>query len=684
MLGNARRLHCMDVQVRTFPVAALVALFTATGLWDQHVVEKPGEERGAGGRGGPQPVVVSFSVAALVASFVATGKWDAPTSVPRPHEQPPVAMQSLINHTHHTGGRGSTLLSCGDVESNPGPTTGKPPQAKGKAPRIDLAVPLPGPLAGIPRNIPILKCPISRDCIVLQASLEEHLNEAHRASLATHGDAAYAAWGMWRCNVCNWVSTRLHTCQGPTCLTLTEAERQHLHRLKIDPTYLGGDIVEALTPPRSQPPEMQRTPRRPRGGDVPTDRRNTVASSRRMAMLYCPFLECPNTQVAQSADALTKHLSRVHVTAGQPIPQDLLAQLRQTVCGPCAQLYPSTGSCTGCGVLPPLMGTSMDVDGGPVPGSSLQPEVPILGATDRVPLAPQGMQVTSLDGPAPATLSPTIDEVLQYSVSTVRHLPNAAIRPVAVLLEALIQDLVARPSWETAHRFFCFPKLVLRAGRGGKGKGAQTAVDIARRVRLFERGDIALLWSELQTATPARGQKTSRPTTRSQTTREEGTVDEQLPKAVVEAIRGLVQEGALSKAAKHLLSEGLADSSDPAIAEKLRNLHPLGTPVCLGDNYALPQHVASGLTEANAPDWARLIQEAVASFPPGSAPGPSGLRPCHLRDCMSKPGQASSLLLALTGLVAGAAEGRLPVGLAPIWCASNLIPLAKKDGGSAP
>ena len=154
--------------------------------------------------------------------------------------------------------------------------------------------------------------------------------------------------------------------------------------------------------------------------------------------------------------------------------------------------------------------------------------------------------------------------------------------------------------------------------------------------------------------------------------------------AVVEAIRGLVQEGALSKAAKHLLSEGLADSSDPAIAEKLRNLHPLGTPVCLGDNYALPQHVASGLTEANAPDWPRLIQDAFASFPPGSAPGPSGLRPCHLRDCMSKPGQASSLLLALTGLVAGAAEGRLPVGLAPIWCASNLIPLAKKDGGSAP
>ena len=82
----------MDVQVLTFLAAAIVALFTATGLWHEHVVEKPGEERGSGGRGGPQPVVVTFSVAALVASFVATGKWDAPTSVPRPHEQPPFAM----------------------------------------------------------------------------------------------------------------------------------------------------------------------------------------------------------------------------------------------------------------------------------------------------------------------------------------------------------------------------------------------------------------------------------------------------------------------------------------------------------------------------------------------------------------------------------------------------------------
>ena len=177
--------------------------------------------------------------------------------------------------------------------------------------------------------------------------------------------------------------------------------------------------------------------------------------------------------------------------------------------------------------------------------------MPFVGATDQAPRARGG---TPLDGPAPDSLKPNIDEVLQYSVSTVRHLPNAAIRPVAILMETLIQELVAGPSWETAHRFFCFPKLVLRAGHGGKDKGAQTAADITRRVRLFEKGDIALLWSELQTATPARGKKASRPTTRSQTRSGDNEADDQLPKSVVETIRGLVQEGALSKAAKHLLS----------------------------------------------------------------------------------------------------------------------------------
>ena len=55
-------------------------------------------------------------------------------------------------------------------------------------------------------------------------------------------------------------------------------------------------------------------------------------------MLYCPFTGCPNMLVAQSSDSLTKHLSRVHLAAGQSIPSELLVSLKQSACNPCGQL----------------------------------------------------------------------------------------------------------------------------------------------------------------------------------------------------------------------------------------------------------------------------------------------------------------------------------------------------------
>ena len=42
-------------------------------------------------------------------------------------------------------------------------------------------------------------------------------------------------------------------------------------------------------------------------------------------------------------------------------------------------------------------------------------------------------------------------------------------------------------------------------------------------------------------------------------------------------IRGLIAEGALSKAAKHLVSEGLANVLEGAVANQLRDLHPAGS-----------------------------------------------------------------------------------------------------------
>jgi len=90
------------------------------------------------------------------------------------------------------------------------------------------------------------------------------------------------------------------------------------------------------------------------------------------------------------------------------------------------------------------------------------------------------------------------------------------------------------------------------------------------------------------------------------------------------------------------------------------------------------------------PSWATdqlLAMEAVVrSFPPGSAAGPSGMRPQHLLDCLSSADSAAEvgLLEALLTLVTTISAGRLHPRAAPFLCAAHLIPLKKKDGGVRP
>ena len=101
----------------------------------------------------------------------------------------------------------------------------------------------------------------------------------------------------------------------------------------------------------------------------------------------------------------------------------------------------------------------------------------------------------------------------------------------------------------------------------------QLTADVMRRIRIFEAGHLATLWAEAQTSQQQPGPKA--PRTRAQVQADEAS----LPASSIHGIRNLVEEGALSKAAKHLLSEGLADVTDPQVLEKLRALHPAGEPI---------------------------------------------------------------------------------------------------------
>ena len=148
-------------------------------------------------------------------------------------------------------------------------------------------------------------------------------------------------------------------------------------------------------------------------------------------------------------------------------------------------------------------------------------------------------------------------------------------------------------------------------------------------------------------------------------------------------IRGLIEEGALAKAAKHLVSLGPIDTTNPDVVAKLRNLHPDGPTPVLGGSSHLPR-TNGAHPELEDAEWAQAAFQAVASFPPGSAAGPSGLRPCHLKECLRRPGSCAALQSGLGAFVEAGVRGNLPRAMATYMCSNNLIAIGKKDGGIRP
>ena len=122
--------------------------------------------------------------------------------------------------------------------------------------------------------------------------------------------------------------------------------------------------------------------------------------------------------------------------------------------------------------------------------------------------------------------------------------------------------------------------------------------------------------------------------------------------------------------------------------QALVDLHPSAKPHLL-PGADLPTEVASNVAfegdkDAQDAEWTKMARKAITSFPPGSAGGPSGLRPVHLNECCRKLGQGAPLAHALGQFARVALLQAFPAPMREILCASSLIPLRKKDGGLRP
>jgi len=97
-------------------------------------------------------------------------------------------------------------------------------------------------------------------------------------------------------------------------------------------------------------------------------------------------------------------------------------------------------------------------------------------------------------------------------------------------------------------------------------------------------------------------------------------------------------EGAPGRALQLLTSDGVCDSANPAVLARLRELHPQAAGPGLAD--PLPED-RPDVTPWWATDQLLAMEAVVRSFPPGSAAGPSGLRPQHLLDCLNSADSAA-------------------------------------------
>ena len=188
---------------------------------------------------------------------------------------------------------------------------------------------------------------------------------------------------------------------------------------------------------------------------------------------------------------------------------------------------------------------------------------------------------------------------------------------------------------------------------------------VKSRIDRWLAGDLAALWSEAA----VEGRSLSRrcqPSAASAASQRSSNI---------RRAKLAVQDGQYSKAIKFLASDGLATPSAEVLQEMLMK-HPQSAPPKLPSGPVPPP---ASITES-------VVRRGVRSFPNGSAPGPSGLRPSHLREAIGcpSPDQAASLLASLTRFVNLLAAGRAPSTVVPHLCGATLLASRKKKGGHRP
>ena len=260
------------------------------------------------------------------------------------------------------------------------------------------------------------------------------------------------------------------------------------------------------------------------------------------------------------------------------------------------------------------------------------------------------------------TAAPPIAETLDHpraAAPTLKRIPKGARADASRVLQGLLRDITRdTENTETWIRLFKFaPACLKQPGHGGKSRNLTTAVK--KQIQAFSDRH------------PRQGiDEQPRQRTRKQNNKD---MDEELE--VARRAVAKLGEGDVRGALRVLSSKDtLAPRNNTTMASLLALHPPMPT-----DRRAPPALSAAAVQVTQAE-----VKEAITSFPNGSAAGPDGLRPQHLKDLIAGGEGSETLLEAITEFINIVLAGRTPATVCPLLFGGALTAILKRGGGVRP
>ena len=315
----------------------------------------------------------------------------------------------------------------------------------------------------------------------------------------------------------------------------------------------------------------------------------------------------------------------------------------------------SSAPCSVCKRVMPVRNDGKIKIHGPIPsrclGSGIAPRDPVAVAPSPHPASPI-VNPVGVGPSSPATATSAINPGPVIG-RIIKRIPNGSRALAATKFASILDGVVRDNSREAWDRLFLFcRRCFLSPKRGGHRRSLAAQVNL-------------LIQEEVDSSSQGNVLRPSR-------------IGAKPRSSLATKVSEKLEEGDFRGAVR------IASSSEPFcdVSERslglLQERHP-------------PSHPESAFPPPQAPDApfvlpAQSIIKAVFSFPAGSAGGPDGVRPQHLKDlCTYSLREGSSHFIdSLTSFVNLVLSGDVPTCARPYFFGANLIGLNKKDGSIRP